>query len=126
DLSAHPFSTSMGMEDVRVTTRIDEGDILMMLYSTIHELGHAFYEQGLPASQYGLPGGQACSLSIHESQSRVWENNICRGLPFIEYYFAIFAAHYPDKLAGHTPQSLFRAVNITRPGLIRISADELT
>ncbi|HYC29083.1 MAG TPA: carboxypeptidase M32, partial [Chitinophagaceae bacterium] len=72
DISEHPFTTSFSCQDVRITTRIDEEDFSNMTWSTIHELGHALYEQGLPASEYGLPLGEACSLSIHESQSRLW------------------------------------------------------
>ena len=67
DISSHPFCTSFSAEDVRVTTRIDEHDLANCIWSTIHECGHALYEQGLPTSRYGLPSGQAISLGIHES-----------------------------------------------------------
>src|SRR6185295_12050803 len=73
DLSTHPFSTSFNKFDVRITTRIDENDFSSMLFSCIHETGHALYEQGLPESEYGLPSGEYASLGIHESQSRLWE-----------------------------------------------------
>ena len=82
DLSEHPFSTSFNPGDVRITTRIDEADFGNMTWSCIHEAGHALYEQGLPEAQYGLPLGEACSYSIHESQSRLWENHVGRSLPF--------------------------------------------
>ncbi|HET7897443.1 MAG TPA: carboxypeptidase M32, partial [Flavisolibacter sp.] len=78
DKSEHPFSTSFNPQDVRITTRIDENDFGNMTWSCIHETGHALYEQGLPEEQYGLPLGEACSYSIHESQSRLWENNVGR------------------------------------------------
>jgi len=78
DLSAHPFTTSFGPSDVRVTTRINEDDFKEMTWSCIHEGGHALYEQGLLLADYGLPTGEAISLGIHESQSRLYENNIGR------------------------------------------------
>jgi carboxypeptidase Taq len=114
------------MEDVRITTRMDEADVFMMVYSAIHELGHAFYEQGLPPAQYGLPGGQACSLSFHESQSRVWENNLGRSREFWEGFFPVFAQAYPSALAGVSATDLYRAANRVEPSLVRVSADELT
>lgn len=82
DISEHPFTINFNNADVRVTTRIDENDFGNMAWSCIHEGGHALYEQGLPGEQYGLPLGEYCSLSIHESQSRLWENNVGRALPF--------------------------------------------
>ena len=82
DLSTHPFTVSFSSQDVRVTTRIDEKDLGNMTWSCIHEGGHALYEQGLPSEQYGLPLGAYISLGIHESQSRLWENNVGRSLPF--------------------------------------------
>ena len=126
DISTHPFSIGLGMEDVRITTRIEEKDITSMLYSTIHECGHALYEQGLSPDTYGLPQSEACSLGIHESQSRVWENNVGRSLEFWEYYFDAFAALFPDHLRGKGPIDVYRAVNKVEPSLIRIAADELT
>lgn len=126
DFSTHPFSISFGMEDVRITTKYTETDVQDMLYSTIHECGHALYEQGLPPESYGLPAAEACSLSIHESQSRIWENNIGRSQAFWEHYFDAFAQLFPDKLKGKTPADVFRAVNKVEPSLIRISADEVT
>jgi len=82
DISEHPFTTSFSPEDVRVTTRVDEKNFGNMLWSCIHEGGHALYEQGIPSNTYGTPIGNAVSLAIHESQSRLWENNVGRGLPF--------------------------------------------
>ena len=84
DLSSHPFSTSFNRNDVRITTRIDEHDFTSMLFSCIHETGHALYEQGLPESEYGLPSGEFASLGIHESQSRLWENHVGRSRAFLE------------------------------------------
>src|SRR5690606_11591160 len=82
DVSEHPFTVSFNNNDVRVTTRIDEYNFNNMTWSCIHELGHALYEQGLPEEEYGLPLGEAASLGIHESQSRLWENNVGRSIAF--------------------------------------------
>ena len=82
DISEHPFTTSFNPQDVRVTTRIDENDFGNMTWSCIHEGGHALYEQGLPLDEYGLPCGEAASLGIHESQARLWENNVGGSLAF--------------------------------------------
>ncbi|MCW3106264.1 MAG: carboxypeptidase, partial [Segetibacter sp.] len=87
DMSEHPFTTNFSSQDVRITTRIDEHDFANMTWSTIHEVGHALFEQGLPADQYGMPLGEYASLSIHESQSRLWENCIGRGSAFWSYYY---------------------------------------
>lgn len=126
DRSSHPFSISFGPEDVRVTTRLDADNIQMCLFSAVHEGGHALYEQGLSPDWYGLPQSEACSLSIHEANSRIWENNIARSLPFWQYHFPSFAALFPDGLAGRDATDVFRAVNAVAPSLIRIQADELT
>lgn len=126
DLSAHPFTINMHPSDVRITTMVQGDDIREMLYSSIHEAGHALYEQGLPVDQFGWPGGEACSLGIHESQSRLWENNVGRSLAFWEHFFPSLRALYPDQLKGKGPEDLFRAVNKVSPGFIRISSDELT
>jgi carboxypeptidase Taq len=126
DLSAHPFSISLNPQDVRITTMVQADDIREMLYSSIHEGGHALYEQGLPLAHYGLPAAEACSLGIHESQSRLWENNIARSLPFWEHFFPAFRELFPDKLQGRGPEDVFKAVNKVQTGFIRISADELT
>lgn len=126
DLSAHPFTINMHPTDVRITTMVKNDDIREMLYSSIHEAGHALYEQGLPADQFGFPSGEACSLGIHESQSRLWENNVCRSLEFWEHFFPSFSALFPDKLKGKGPEDVFKAVNKVAPSFIRISSDELT
>ena len=126
DLSAHPFCTSFGPEDVRITTRYKERDFTFLVYSSIHEGGHALYEQGLNPEQYGMPWGEACSLSIHESQSRLWENNVARSLGFWQHWFPRLQQLMPDGLRGKGPEEVFRAVNRVEPSLIRIEADELT
>ncbi len=125
DISTHPFTTSFSADDVRVTTRIDEMDLSNMLWSCIHEGGHALYEQGLPIENYGLPTGSAISLSIHESQSRLWENNVARGKAFWSKYFTTVQKMFPKQLKKQTAKSFYRAINVIEPNLIRTEADEL-
>ncbi|HEX2533618.1 MAG TPA: carboxypeptidase M32 [Chitinophagaceae bacterium] len=126
DLSEHPFSISFNPRDVRITTRVDEQDFSNMTWSCIHEVGHALYEQGLPEDQYGLPGGEACSYSIHESQSRLWENNVGRSRPFWNHYFSRLQAHFPEAFGEADAGAFYRAINKVQPSLIRTEADEIT
>lgn len=126
DISEHPFSTSFGSTDVRITTRIDENDFGNMTWSCIHETGHALYEQGLLPENYGLPLGEACSYSIHESQSRLWENNVGRGKAFWTHYFPLLKARFPAQLSAVDLESFYRGINKVQPSLIRTEADEIT
>ncbi len=126
DISEHPFTTSFASTDVRITTRIDENDFSNMLWSCIHEGGHALYEQGLPESEYGLPLGEYCSLSIHESQSRLWENCIGRGLPFWEQNLPLITEYFPQQFQNISAHQFYAAINKVHPSFIRTEADELT
>lgn len=126
DLSTHPFTTNFSSQDVRVTTRISETNLNEMIWSCIHEGGHALYEQGLPASEYGLPSGEYISLGIHESQSRLWENNVGRGLSYWKANFPKLRAMFPENLTEVTEVDFYKAMNIVQPSLIRTNADELT
>ena len=125
DISAHPFTISFSPEDVRVTTRIDERDFTNMLWSCIHEGGHGLYEQGLPTDQYGLPLGQAISLGIHESQSRLWENNVARSLPYWKANYKSIQGLFPRNLSGIPLKKFYKGINKIVPNLIRTEADEL-
>ncbi len=125
DKSSHPFTTSFSSEDVRITTRVNEHDFAEMLWSSIHEGGHAIYEQGLPADQYGLPAGQYLSLSIHESQSRLYENNLGRSKAFWEYHFPILQNNF-SQFKSLDINSFYKAINTVKPSLIRTNADELS
>ncbi len=125
DISEHPFSTSFSMQDVRVTTRVREDNLYDMLWSCIHECGHALYEQGLPLEQYGLPCGEATSLGIHESQSRFYENNIGRSQVFWNLYYPKMQAAFPSLQTVSLAQ-FYQAVNVVKPSFIRTDADELT
>ena len=126
DKSEHPFSISFNAQDVRITTRIDETDFGNMTWSCIHEVGHALYEQGLPVDQYGLPLGEACSYSMHESQSRLWENNVGRSRQFWQHYYPQLQQHFPVQLGGVTLETFYRGINKVQPSLIRTEADEVS
>jgi len=126
DISAHPFTTNFNAGDVRITTRIDEHDFMNMTWSCLHEGGHALYEQGLPESEYGLPLGEYASISIHESQSRLWENCIGRSLPFWEQYFPLLCSYFPEQFKGVSLAQFYAAINCIQPSLIRTEADELS
>lgn len=126
DISAHPFTTNFSSTDVRVTTRLDEHDYASMTWSCIHEAGHALYEQGLPDAQYGLPLGEYASLGIHESQSRIWENNVGRSASFWNAYLPSVHKHFPDQFGTISATHFYKGINKVQPTLIRTEADELT
>ncbi|MCE5315661.1 MAG: carboxypeptidase M32 [Armatimonadota bacterium] len=124
DTTPHPFMTTIGPSDLRITTRYDESDFIFSLYSTIHETGHALYEQGLPTEWAGTPMGSAVSLSIHESQSRMWENLIGRSKAFCIYLSKVVKEFFPDE--SMDADKLWNVVNRVGPSLIRTEADEVT
>jgi carboxypeptidase Taq len=126
DISEHPFSTSFNSNDVRITTRIAENDFGNMTWSCIHEVGHALYEQGLPLDEYGLPLGEACSYSIHESQSRLWENNVGRSEIFWQHYLPSLKEFFPEKFKKISLDQFYQGINKVQPSLIRTEADEIT
>jgi len=126
DLSEHPFSISFNPQDVRITTRVDEQDFSNMTWSCIHEAGHALYEQGLPVEAYGLPLGEACSYSIHESQSRLWENNVGRSRAFWNHYFPVLQSYFPEQLGHISTEQFFKGINKVQPSLIRTESDEIS
>lgn len=126
DLSAHPFCTSFGPGDVRVTTRTGPtlGD--SSIYSSIHEAGHAMYEQGLPRTLDRTPLANGASPGVHESQSRLWENLVGRSRPFCEWLFPRLSAAFPESLGEVDTETYWRALNAVRPSYIRVDADEVT
>jgi carboxypeptidase Taq len=126
DMSEHPFTTSFAPTDVRITTRVNEHDLSSLLWSSIHEGGHALYEQGLPENQYGLPLGAATSLSIHESQSRLWENCVGRGEQFWKHFYPVLQSVFPENLKEIAPLTFYKGMNKVAPSLIRTEADEVT
>ncbi len=123
DAAEHPFTSGHGPGDVRITTHPDEGDLLFGLGGTIHETGHALYEQGLPHRLAGTTVAQAASMGLHESQSRFWENFIGRSQAFCHWLAPRIRAHLPGfELDG---EGLYRASNRVAPGLVRVRADEV-
>lgn len=126
DLSVHPFCTDLGPDDIRITTRYDEAYFGDTFFGVLHEAGHALYEQGLPAEHWGAPLGQAISLGIHESQSRMWENLVGRSRSFWEHFFPKAQETFPQQLRDVTLERWHFAVNDVRPSFIRTESDEAT
>ena len=126
DESAHPFSSGLGPDDIRITTRYNEQSFEESLFGTLHEAGHAMYEQGLRADQYGLASGKYCSLGIHESQSRLWENLVGRSRGFWIHFYDLTKDLTNGALDDVPLNTFYRAINAVRPSLIRVEADEVT
>ncbi len=126
DKSAHPFTTSTHMSDVRTTTRLRDNDLKSALLSTLHEGGHALYEQGLLTEEYGNPFGEAISLGIHESQSRLWENLVGLSPDFWDFAFPRLKNVFTEQLKETDKDSFYKAMNRVQPSLIRVEADEAT
>lgn len=126
DKSAHPFTTSFHPTDVRITTRFKEDYFKTGLFATIHETGHALYEQGLLAADYGTPFGEPVSLGFHESQSRLWENYIGRSRQFWEHFYPILKKYFRKSLRGVSKKRFYKMINTVTPSLIRVEADEVT
>ncbi len=125
DTTTHPFATTLGPFDQRITTRYNENRFEVSLYGVMHETGHALYEQGLPAERAGLPSGDAVSLGIHESQSRLWENHVGRTTQFWQLWHPTACKHLPD-VARYSPEELASGVQRIAPSFIRVEADEVT
>ncbi len=127
DVSAHPFTTTMADDDVRITTNYEHEGLLSSFFSTVHESGHALYELGLPRGEYkDTVISDAPSLGIHESQSRFWENMIARSKPFWTFFSPVFQTIAPAACKGIDTETWYKAVNQVRPSFIRVEADELT
>lgn len=126
DTANHPFCSSAGPTDVRLTTRYDEEDVASCFFSIVHETGHGLYEQGFLHDHFGTPMAEAVSSGIHESQSRLWENQICRGRAFWSYQYPKLQAAFPSQLNGVTLDDFYFKINEVTPSLIRVEADELT
>ena len=125
DESEHPFTTELGRDDVRITTKI-YADNLSCLWSVLHETGHALYGQAALAAFGNNPLGTVDSLTLHESQSRLWENLVGRSKPFLEFLFPKLQQIFPEALDAVSGEMFYRAVNQVKPGLIRVDADEAT
>ncbi len=124
--SAHPFTIRPGDDDVRITTRYNPASFKSAIFGTIHETGHALYEQGVDDSLKGSVLGQGTSLGIHESQSRTWENMIGRSSEFWKHFYPGLCELFPENLGGVSRERFVQSVNKVEPSLIRIEADEVT
>ncbi len=126
DRTAHPFSTSLGLGDVRITTRFHTDHMATALFGTLHECGHALYDMGCDPSLGRTPLADGASMAVHESQSRMWENLVGRSLPFWKFFYPRLQAAFPAQLAGVSLERFYPAVNRVEPSLIRVEADEAT
>jgi len=125
DTTTHPFCTGLGPGDTRLTTRYDEADFTSSLYGVLHEAGHGMYDQGLNRGAWGQPAGDACSLGIHESQSRLWENHVGGSRAFWNHWLPRAAHHFPH-LRKFSAEQVAGAVAQVQPSFIRVEADEVT
>jgi carboxypeptidase Taq len=126
DVAPHPFETSFGRDDVRITTRYNRNDLKQALFAIWHETGHALYEQNISPTLARTPLSGGVSNVFHESQSRLWENVVSRSRPFWVYYFPSLQQTFPDALSDVTAEEFYRAINTVEPSLIRVEADEVT
>jgi carboxypeptidase Taq len=125
DTTTHPFCSTLGAGDCRLTTRYNETEFVPSLYGVLHEAGHGMYEQGLSREDFGTPNGTAVSLAIHESQSRLWENHVGRGPAFWERWHPVACEHFPG-LKKFSPAQITAAVNRVSSSFIRVEADQVT
>jgi carboxypeptidase Taq len=126
DKTPHPFCTRLSTGDVRITTRVYDSDIRETLFSTLHEAGHALYEQGIDPALEGTPLGRGASIGVHESQSRLWENVVGRGRSFWQYFYPLLQSAFPDQFRKVPAETFYRAINRVERSLIRTDADEVT
>ena len=126
DDTVHPFASAIASTDIRITTRFDEDYLGTALYSVMHEAGHGMYENGLPPELRRTPLQSGASMGFHESQSRLWENWVGRGRPYLRWALPMLREHLGDSLGDADAETLYRAANRVEPSLIRVEADELT
>ena len=126
DRSIHPFCINFGPGDVRITTRFDGNWLAPALFGTMHEAGHALYEQGVDPSYARTPLGGGTSMGVHESQSRLWENLVGRSRAFWSHYYPKLREVFPQILGGIEAGAFYRAINALKPSEIRVEADEVT
>ena len=126
DKAPHPFQTTFGLNDVRITNRFEPENPFATLFSAMHESGHAMYEQGSNPAYERTPLAGGTSLAVHEAQSRMWENLVGRSFPFWEYFFPQLKKAFPSQLDGVTTKAFYKAINKVEPTMIRVNADEAT
>ncbi len=126
DKSVHPFTTSFGVNDVRITTRFMEDFLPSALFGTMHEAGHGLYELGVNQAYERTPLNGGASLGVHESQSRMWENLVGRSIPFWDHFYPRLQEVFPAQLGNVDVKSFYKGINKVEPSLIRVEADEAT
>ena len=126
DVSVHPFCGGSHPTDVRITTRYRTDNFVESLYAVIHETGHGLYEQGRMQNGRELPVSEALTMAIHESQSLFWERMIGQGKSFCTHYLPLLTETFPKNFNGVTSERFYEAVNVSKPSLIRVEADEVT
>jgi carboxypeptidase Taq len=126
DVTTHPFCSGIGPGDCRITTRYNPRFFNEAFFGVLHEAGHGIYDQGLPTEHFGTALGTYCSLGIHESQSRLWENQVGRGRPFWQHFYPKAQNTFPAALGSVGLDDFYFAINTVRPSLIRVEADEAT
>jgi len=126
DVSPHPFTIQVGRDDIRQTTRYSAEDLPSSIYATLHETGHALYDQGFNPEWHDLPIGSFASLGMHESQSRMWENQVGRSRAFTAFMLPELKKLFEGELGSVTPDGFFEGVNYPERSMIRVEADELT
>jgi carboxypeptidase Taq len=125
DPTEHPFASGAGVDDIRITTHYDP-ETMKSFFSTMHEYGHGLYSHQLPRHLERLPTGGPCSLGIHESQSRMWENLVGRSRPFWHFFYPRAQEAFPNQLGDVDLDRFLAGINRVKPSLIRIKADEVT
>ena len=126
DKTHHPYMTKFSLGDVRITTRVNENHLAEALFATLHEAGHALYEQGINLAYEGLPLANGASAGVHESQSRLWENLVGRSRGFWVHYYPALQTAFPGQLGQVSLETFYRAINKVARSLIRVEADEVT
>lgn len=126
DRSTHPFTLIAGVNDVRLTVRVDENDLSSAVLAAMHEGGHGLYDQGFDPKDHDSLLGDAPSMGLHECQSRLWENHVGRSRAFWHYIFPKLEALFPQAVAGLDGEAFYRAVNVVKPGVNRVAADEMS
>ncbi len=126
DRTVHPFCIGLTPGDVRITTRFDPGWLSPALFGTMHETGHALYEQGVDPAYARTPLGGGTSMGVHESQSRLWENLVGRSRPFWSHFYPGLQAAFPEALGRVDAEEFYKAINVVSPSEIRVEADEVT
>jgi carboxypeptidase Taq len=126
DPTVHPFASNTSPNDIRITTRYYEDFINPALFGSMHEFGHGIYENGVGQSLYRTPLARGASLSLHESQSRMWENLVGRSRSFWRFFYPRLQEAFPEAFSNVKMETFYRAINIIQPSLIRVEADEAT